>query len=165
MLRSLFTTMLVLATVSMANAQEFMEHLTKGSGSGTVTVVQDPRLDALVNGTKQHQASLAKERDENAPQNHTGKKVKARGYRIQVYWGGSTSADHANAQRAGNKVTTFFPEIQAYTTFKSPNWVCRVGDFATHEDAAVVLGRMKEARIADNATIVRSEVFVYPTQQ
>lgn len=156
--------MLVLAAASMANAQEFMEHLTKGAGKGTVTVVQDPRLDDVVNGKKQH-ATTAKERDDNAPVNYTGKKVKARGYRIQVYWGGSSSSDQTNAQRAGNRVTTFFPELQAYTTFKSPNWVCRVGDFATHEDASVFLQKMKEAKIANDAIIVRSEVFVYPTQQ
>ena len=87
--------------------------------------------------------------------------MKARGYRIQVYWGGSTRTDEANAKRAGAKVTTLFPELQAYTTFESPNWRCRVGDFVTRQEASDYLSKLKEARLAKDAIIVKSEVLIY----
>lgn len=158
----LFATLITfVATFTLANAQTFMEHLTsKVSGQGTVTVLQDPRLEALVNGTKNASAS----KEEKTPAIPSGRKVKARGYRIQVYWGGSSSTDHTNAQRMGNRVTAAFPELQAYTTYKSPNWVCRVGDFATHNDAQAYVRKLKDAKITRDAIVVNSEVIIYKNQ-
>lgn len=150
-----------LSIFATINAQEFMEHLTsKNAGQGTVTVLQDPRLDEIVNGKKQYVAPV-KEKEEKLPGIQTGKKIKARGYRIQVYFGGSTRNDQANAQRAGNKVATLFPEIQTYTTFDSPNWRCRVGDFVTRQEAADYLKKLKDAKLSQDAIIVKSEVFIY----
>lgn len=152
-------------TITMS-AQSFTEHLkSKVEGQGTVTVHQDPLIDNLVNGAKQ--ASSAK-KDEKKDYRLTlpGKKVKARGYRIQVYWGGSTLNDKTKAQYAGLKVTSAFPELQAYTTFESPNWRCRVGDFVTRHEAAEYLSKIKDARLSQqNAIIVKSEVLIYPQQQ
>lgn len=142
------------------NAQEFMEHLTsKVAGQGNVTVLQDARLNDIVNGNKLYVAPV-KEKEEKLPGVSTGKKIKARGYRIQVYWGGSTRTDQANAQRAGNRVSTLFPELQVYTSFESPNWRCRVGDFANRQEAADYLKKMKEAKLSQDAIIVKSEVLI-----
>jgi len=143
------------------SAQEFIDHLTsKAMGQGTVTVHQDTLLDDIVNGKKQF-VPEKKEDKKDLPGLQTGKKMKARGYRIQVYWGGSTRTDEANAKRAGAKVTTLFPELQAYTTFESPNWRCRVGDFVTRQEASDYLSKLKEARLAKDAIIVKSEVLIY----
>lgn len=158
----IITILLFSSIFATLNAQEFMDHLTsKGTpGHGTVSVLQDPRLDEIVNGKKQYVAPV-KEKKEDMPGLQTGKKVKARGYRIQVYWGGSARADQTNAQRTGNKVTTLFPELQAYTTFESPNWRCRVGDFVNRQEAAQYLKKLKDAKLSQDAIIVKSEVFVY----
>lgn len=144
------------------HAQEvFMDKLTnKEAGKGNVTVLQDPRLDDIVNGNKVYVAPV-KEKEEKMPGIQSGKKIKARGYRIQVYFGGSSRSDQANAQRAGNKVTTLFPEMQAYTTFDSPNWRCRVGDFVTRQEAADYLKKLKDAKLSQDAIIVKSEVLIY----
>ncbi|MBQ6966121.1 MAG: SPOR domain-containing protein [Bacteroidaceae bacterium] len=155
-----FTLSILLCTITMS-AQEFIDHLTsKAMGQGTVTVHQDTLLDDIVNGKKQF-VPEKKEDKKDLPGLQTGKKMKARGYRIQVYWGGSTRTDEANAKRAGAKVTTLFPELQAYTTFESPNWRCRVGDFVTRQEASDYLSKLKEARLAKDAIIVKSEVLIY----
>jgi hypothetical protein len=78
-----------------------------------------------------------------------------------VYWGGSTRTDQTNAQRAGTRVATIFPELSVYTTFESPNWRCRVGDFVTRKEADDYLDKLKSARLAQGAIIVKSEVYVY----
>ncbi len=157
-----FLTILLFSTFfATLNAQEFMEQLTqKVGGKGTVTVLQDPRLDEIVNGKKQYVAPV-KEKEEKLPGIQTGKKMKARGYRIQVFFGGSTRNDQANAQRAGSKVMTLFPELQAYTTFDSPNWRCRVGDFVNRQEASDYMKKLKDAKLTQDAIIVRSEVFIY----
>ena len=129
------TLSIFLCTLTMS-AQGFIDHLTsKAAGQGTVTVHQDTLLDDLVNGKKQYVPEKKEER-KDFPTIQTGKKMKARGYRIQVFWGGSARIDQTNAQRMGTRVTTLFPELQAYTTFESPNWRCRVGDFVTRQEAA-----------------------------
>ena len=143
------------------SAQDFTEHLQSTvSGQGTVTVHQDSILNDMVNGKKQFVPEKKKEEKEGTIGISIGKKTRARGYRIQVYWGGSTRTDQANAQRAGARIMAVFPELHAYTTFESPNWRCRVGDFRTREEANEYINKMKEARLAQGAIIVKSEVFV-----
>lgn len=151
---------ILLCTITMS-AQNFTEHLTsKAEGQGTVTVHQDSLLDDMVNGKKQF-IPEKKEGPRELPGIQKGKKTKARGYRIQVYWGGSTLSDQTNAQRAGTRVSTVFPELRVYTTFESPNWRCRVGDFVTRKEADSYLDKLKSARLAQGAIIVKSEVYVY----
>lgn len=147
-----------------ATAQDFTDHLTTSSqGQGSVSLHQDPAISDMVNGKKQFVSEKRDEKKEstNVPSAQKGKKTKARGYRIQVYWGGSSRTDQSNAQRAGHRITSAFPELGTYTTFQSPNWRCRVGDFVTHEEAAEYLAKIKEAHLGQGAIIVKSEVFIY----
>ncbi len=154
------TISIILCTITMS-AQDFTDHIQSAvAGQGTVTVHQDSILDDMVNGKKQFVPEKKEER-RDLPGIPRGKKTKARGYRIQVYWGGSTRADQTSAQRAGNRVSTIFPELRVYTTFESPNWRCRVGDFVTRKEADDYLSKLKSARLADGAIIVKSEVYVY----
>lgn len=162
MKRFLSITLTFLMCAITMSAQNFIKHITSNAaGQGTVTVHQDTLLDDIVNGKKQYVHEKKDDKKDVIPGIPTGKKVKARGYRIQVYWGGSARTEQTNAQRAGAKVTTVFPELQAYTTFESPNWRCRVGDFATREDAEIYLRKINEAKLSKGATIVRSEVYIY----
>ena len=154
------TLTLFVCTITMS-AQDFIGHITSNvAGQGTVTVHQDTLLDNIVNGEKQY-VPEKKEEKKDIPGIQTGKKLKARGYRIQVYWGGSARSEQTNAQRAGVKITTVFPELQAYTSFESPNWRCRVGDFATYKEAEAYLKKINEAKLMKGATIVKSEVYIY----
>lgn len=161
MKRFLSLTLILLLSAVTMSAQEFIEHLTSNvAGQGTVTVNEDPRLDEIVNGNKKY---IVPEREEKAdiPGLQTGKKMKARGYRVQVYFGGSTRNDQTNALRAGTRVTTIFPELQTYTTFEAPNWRCRVGDFSTREEANDYLRKIKAAKLCPDAVVVKSEVIIY----
>lgn len=161
MKKLLFLTLSILTYTITMSAQTFTEHLeSKVAGQGTVTVYQDPILEDMVNGKKQF-ATEKKDVRKDFSQSTTGKKIKARGYRIQVYWGGSTRADQTKAQQAGIRITSRFPELQAYTTFESPNWRCRIGDFVTQKEATDYLQKLKDAQLSQNAIIVRSEVFIY----
>ncbi|MDE7117635.1 MAG: SPOR domain-containing protein [Bacteroidaceae bacterium] len=154
------TFILLLCTITMS-AQTFTDHLnSKVAGQGTVTVHHNSAIDDMVNGKKQFTPEK-KDDKKDLSGVQKGKKTRARGYRIQVYWGGSTRTDEANARRAGTRITSVFPELQAYTTFGSPNWRCRVGDFATHEEAEEYLDKLRDARLSQGAIIVKSEVFIY----
>lgn len=161
MKRLLSIALTLLMCVITMSAQDFIKHITSNvAGQGTVTVHQDTLIDNIVNGKKQY-VPEKKDEKRDIPSIPTGKRIKARGYRIQVYWGGSARAEQANAQKAGAKITTVFPELQAYTTFETPNWRCRVGDFVTYKDAEAYLKKINEAKLSKRATIVKSEVYIY----
>ena len=164
MKRLLSITLTFLMCAITMSAQDFIDHITdKVEGQGTVTVHQDTLMDNIVNGKKQYvpEKKEVKQEKKDFTGTQKGKRMKARGYRIQVYWGGSARTEQTNAQRAGARVTIAFPELQAYTTFESPNWRCRVGDFATYKEAEAYLKKINEANVSKGAMIVKSEVYIY----
>ena len=178
-MRKLICLLMVLAFAFASNAQtKFIDQLTrKVEGQGTVTITQDKRLTDLINGIGQRggagqqtaspateekaQQQIADEDEPSTPGTATGKKTKVRGFRIQIYWGGSQRVHQAKAQQAAEKVATMFPEYQAYTSFESPHWRCRVGDFTDRQKAWEALQRLREAGVATDAMIVRSEIYIY----
>jgi len=172
-MHKLICTLAVLAFAHVLVAQtKFIDQLTqKVEGQGCVTITQDKRLADLVNGVRQQQAApsteekahpkAAEEDEPSTPGTATGRKTKVRGFRIQIYWGGSQRVHQTKAQQAAEKVTSLFPEYQAYTSFESPHWRCRVGDFTDRQKAWEALQRLREAGVASDAMIVRSEIYIY----
>ncbi len=151
-----FITLFLLTLI--VSAQSFVDRIeTDVEGEGRVRIVQDSRLTAIVNGDV---PLVIDKMAERAAQTNDGKsvmKVKRRGYRIQVYQGGSTRADKAAAEREGNKVRQSF-DLTPYTLYNNPEWVCRVGDFRTREEAAEYLHKIKA--MFSGAMIVPSEIYV-----
>ena len=160
---------ILLLLVCSANAQtKFVDNLTRVvAGQGRVTVNQDERLTRIINGE-----SLKEETDKDVDKDEeededptlvtpTGKKTKVRGYRIQIFWGGSNRADQAKAQQAASQSSMLFPQYKAYTSFESPHWRCRVGDFKERHEAVEALKELRRAGLAREAMIVRSEIYIY----
>ena len=139
-------------------AQGFAEHLeSTQTGQGRVTLIQDERLTSILNaGTSLREEAAKKDEDFDMQK---GKLKRVRGYRVQMFWGNSSRADQQKADRIGTQVTTIFPELKYYTSFDSPHWRCRVGDFVSREEANKYLKKLR--RISKDAMIVRSEIFVY----
>ncbi|MCR5312193.1 MAG: SPOR domain-containing protein [Bacteroidaceae bacterium] len=145
--------LLIQAAFSILGAQTFTQKLTTKT-KGSVTLHQDQRLTDIINGVNTI----------SSDNSQTGKKIKARGYRIQVHFGGSSHADKAKAAKAGNDVTKVFPELQSYIKYESPNYRCTVGDFTTKEDAEEYLNKIKEAGLGRNAMVVRHEIIIYQAE-
>lgn len=161
--RLLFAAVLTCLSCLCMRAQTFTAHLThSNSGEGVVTLSQDQRLSNMIDyGVEGVQvvrtdATTDDEEPASAPR---GKRKKAVGYRIQVYWGNAQRSDQEQAERMGARVTALYPELEAYTSFRSPHWCCRVGDFATRSEAADYLSKMR--RLSSEAMIVKSEIYVY----
>ena len=84
---------------------------------------------------------------------------KATGYRIQVFVGGKTRADHNRADQAGATLRSLFPDHKVYVKFYSPRWTCRMGDFRTIAEAREVYNELVKMGY-DTATIVRGQIYV-----
>lgn len=88
------------------------------ASSGTVEIIQDIRVDQLV----------AKHIELN--QNRAG----APGFRIQIFFDSGNNSK-TKGQSVYDEFRARYPEVQAYLTFKAPNYKVRVGDFRTRLEA------------------------------
>ena len=56
------------------------------------------------------------------------------------------------------RVHTSFPELQVYTHFVNPRWLCQVGDFRSIEEADVVMRKLKATGDFKEVSIVRAQI-------
>ncbi len=165
--------------LSVSAQQTFTEHLTRRvAGEGTVTLSQDAEIEALVNGVAARPSAVPSARQ--TPPNHSKKqnadddssseesaseaqmhRTQAIGFRIQVYAGGNNRKSKSEAYRMGDMVRSYFDDVNVYTHFISPRWVCRVGDFKTREEAVEQLRKMRLTQKFNEASIVKSKIIVY----
>lgn len=137
---------------SFASAQKFMEQIEQVvDGQGTVKIHQDALLTKIINGE-----FIPTEEPDN-DDNNSRMRVKRRGYRIQVFKGGNTRTDEAEARKAGEKIKRLF-KLEAYTIYNNPEWVCRVGDFKNRDEALEYLNNVRA--VSRSAMIVPSEIYV-----
>lgn len=168
---------LIFICVSPCAAQEtFTRHLTRyNAGEGRVILYQDAEIEALVNGittatnsaskantsaTKPASKIIAKTDTIAADSTFNIHRVRVNGYRIQVYAGGNNREAKSEAYRMAALVRSTFDDVQVYTHFVSPRWICRVGDFRTYEEATDMLRRMRETGKFREASIVKSKIIL-----
>ena len=85
-------------------------------------------------------------------------KVRINGFRVQLYSGGNSRLDKMRAQGVAQSAKGLFMQSSVYTQFISPHWVCRMGDFKTHEEALEVLREVRSTSLFPEAVIVRCKV-------
>lgn len=148
---------LILSAYTAFAQSSFIEHIeSEREGRGTVRILQDPKLTAIINGDF---IPTEEAKKKNSQENSVGssKKIKKRGYRIQAYKGGHTRAAETAAKNMGDKIQQQF-ELDVYVIYNNPEWVCRVGDFKTRDEALEYLQKIK--RFSPSAMIVPSEIFI-----
>ena len=167
-----FLALLSMAGLSTFAQQTFVDKLTKvEAGKGTVRVIEDAEITLLVNAPKtssSHSSSTKIQADspdepseEQTPEEEKPvRKMKASGYRIQLYAGGNTRAARQEAQNIEAKAKSCFPNLTTYTHFKSPRWICSVGDFKTYEEANQFLHQIRQTNQFDEAMIVKSVILI-----
>nr|WP_321335195.1 SPOR domain-containing protein [uncultured Bacteroides sp.] len=135
---------------SVANAQNIVKSLERDvPGQGKVTVNQDPRIDTLLG--QEHVASVEGGTDDQPV-------IKVAGYRVQVYAGNNSRDARNEAQNMALKVKEYFPDIKVYTSFASPRWLCRVGDFRSIEEADAAMRKLKSTGVFKEVSIVREQI-------
>ncbi|WP_421920641.1 hypothetical protein [Marinifilum sp.] len=95
------------------NAQNYVELENEKDSLGIVNIIQDERIeqllktDSIINSQKQ----------------------RFTGYRIQIFFGGST--DREKAFQIKEEFLELFPEERAYVVYTAPDFRVRVGNFRT----------------------------------
>lgn len=137
------------------------------TGGGSLTLHQSQAITDLVNAPVRQETpppATVQDRQEDASQELSvagGQKMTVNGYRIQLYSGNNSRAGKNEAAAMGRRSKDYFNELAVYTLFKSPHWICRVGDFRTMEEATDYLNRMRATGRFPEAVIVRSKISIY----
>ena len=143
------TVFLLLFTV-LASAQQttLVQVLERDvPGKGTIRIESDARLDSLI-GTVSEAES--------------GTKIKAKGYRIQVFAGNNTRASKERANEVDRYIRSRYPELPVHTEFRNPRWLCTVGDFLYYEEAYDVLRKLKKETPYKGMIILRNQDILIP---
>lgn len=150
--------------VSFANAQSTE---TKATPSAPAKTESAAKPEGGETDKPQTEAPKAKKSStSNTPRRvsstYKGKRARkeARGYRIQVYSAAGNTKTKLAAQEMAAKVRKAFPELSVYCRFKSPRWVCRVGDFSTKAAAERYLSKIRKAKISSEVSIVIDDVLL-----
>ncbi|GAA4805373.1 hypothetical protein GCM10023231_38210 [Olivibacter ginsenosidimutans] len=69
----------------------------------------------------------------------TGKKVTARGYRVQIY-SGSNRTDAYSAQARFKQI---YKDLNTYVGYEQPNYRVKVGDFTSRSEAQALANQLK----------------------
>lgn len=118
-------------------------------GTGVVTIHQDKRLESLIGTKHSNKGNIA-----------DTKVLKEPGYRIQVYAGGDSRNSKSAAYQMEEQVKGLFPELPVYTVFRSPRWLCQVGDYKTIEEAYAMMRKMKQFEAFSEASIVKTQIII-----
>ena len=141
LLTAVFAWTLAIGTLAQNIVQSFQKDVP---GQGKVTIHQDPGIEALI-GVK-YVSTGAK------------KVLKTSGYRVQAYAGNNTRKAMNEAHQVAEQIKERFPDLKIYTTFNSPRWLCRVGDFRTIEEADATMRKMRATGVFKEVSIVRDQI-------
>lgn len=140
-----FSLLLLLVAFTGAQAQNIVQSLERTvPGQGKVTIHQDARIGAL----------LGTERVSTGEQTV----IKSPGFRIQVYAGNNSREARNEAYGVASRVKEYFPELKIYTSFTSPRWLCRVGDFRSIEEADAMMRKLKSTSVFREVSIVKEQI-------
>jgi len=81
----------------------------------------------------------ASEKKEGVPLK-TGRKVTARGYRVQIYSG----SDRSGAYAAQAKFKEIYKDLNTYLSYEQPNYRVKVGDFTNRSQALSLMNQLKQ---------------------
>lgn len=145
-MRSIFI-IAFLAFAAFASAQNnIVKSLERNvPGQGKVTIHQDARIEALIG-------------QQYIPTGTEKGVLKSQGYRVQVYAGNNTSRAKNEAQAVGGRIKEYFPELSVYTSFHSPRWLCRVGDFRSIEEADAMMRQLRATGVFKEVSIVKEQI-------
>lgn len=153
--------------LTMQAQGNFTDKLSRSSaGEGQVKVYQDAEIKKLVDGSVSTQNVTTVPTTDGTEGRTTGtvsgpvRKMKANGYRIQVYAGGNSRTSKREAQVVAERVKENFSQWSVYTHFQSPRWICRVGDFRTYEEANSALKELRDTKQFNEALIVKSVILI-----
>ena len=144
----IFSFLLLFTALASAQERTLVQELERDvPGKGQVRIESDVRLDSLI-GTVSDAES--------------GTKIKAKGYRVQVFSGNNTRQSKERANEVDKYIRSRYPDLPVHTEFKNPRWRCTVGDFLYYEEAYETLRKLKKETPYKGMIILRNQEITIP---
>ena len=96
---------------------------------GTVTIVQDPKIEILI----ARRLELKREAAGST-------RVTAEGFRVQIFSG----SDRDKTYQEQARFKSMYPAINTYISYTQPNYKIRVGDFRTRLEAEKFMNQIRK---------------------
>lgn len=96
--------------------------------------------------------------DSNISSNSKTTPNRVTGYRVEVFKGGNSSNDRKEAERIASDIRSKLQE-SVYVHFYNPNWICRVGDCKTYEEAQEIKGKILQLGYS-SAVIMKGKIIM-----
>ena len=139
----LFIFLLLFTALASAQQKTLVQELERDiPGKGKIRIERDERIDSLVGTVSEVQS---------------GTKIKAKGYRIQVYAGNNTRASKETANEVDRFLRSQYPDLPIHTEFRNPRWLCTVGDFLYYEEAYDTMRKLKKETPYKGIIILRNQ--------
>ncbi|MBQ9202970.1 MAG: SPOR domain-containing protein [Prevotella sp.] len=152
---------LVNSTVLSANPGGSSAASNSGSSAASNTpsapAPADKRAQQASNAKSNHTAEPQDVPDESTAK--PGPVRKAMGYRVQAFAGGNSRADRQQAERIRNNIKAVYPSVPVYVHFRSPRWICQVGNYRNYEEAHQMLVSLRNMGF-DQSYIVKGKITV-----
>ena len=138
----------LLGTAQFSNAQSGIVEVEKDS---LINLLQEFRAEQGINPTTTRRVSLGSK----VVDKKNGKRVKVRGFRVQIFSGSSRNAAYA-AQASFERS---YKGIGAYVTYAEPNYRVKVGDFRSRAEATNFMRELRSQY--NNVFIFTEDVWAY----
>lgn len=138
---------LLLGTAQISKAQSGIVEVEMDS---LINLLQEFRAENGINPSTARMVSLGSKVDKR-----NGKRVKVRGFRVQIFSGSSRNAAYA-AQASFERS---YKGIGAYVTYAEPNYRVKVGDFRSRAEATNFMRELRSQY--NNVFIFTEDVWAY----
>ncbi len=138
---------LLLGTAQISKAQSGIVEVEMDS---LINLLQEFRAENGINPSTARMVSLGSKVDKK-----NGKRVKVRGFRVQIFSGSSRNAAYA-AQASFERS---YKGIGAYVTYAEPNYRVKVGDFRSRAEATNFMRELRSQY--NNVFIFTEDVWAY----
>jgi hypothetical protein len=109
-----------------------MHVFSQADRDGHIAIVQDPRIDTILEKHIEMNEALLLNADNYAID----------GYRIQIFEE-SGNKSSTRAREVMSELSSEYPEVSVYLSWQAPNFKVRVGDFRTRMEAEGFLKKIK----------------------
>ncbi|RZF60279.1 SPOR domain-containing protein [Sphingobacterium corticibacterium] len=138
----------LLGFAQLSKAQSGIVEVEKDS---LINLLQEFRAENGINPTTARMVSLGSK----VVDKKSGKRVKVRGFRVQVFSG----ANRSDAYAVQARFQRSYKDIGAYVTYDEPNYRVKVGDFRSRSEATSFMQELRSQY--SNVFVFTEEVWAY----
>ncbi|NGM65610.1 SPOR domain-containing protein [Sphingobacterium sp. SGR-19] len=137
--------------IGLAQVSKAQSGIVEVEKDSLINLLQEFRAENGINPTTARMISLGSK----VVDKKSGKRVKVRGFRVQIFSGSSRS----DAYAVQSRFQTSYKDIGSYVTYDEPNYRVKVGDFRSRSEATNFMRELRSQY--SNVFVFTEDVWAY----